>query len=74
MNTYVTLNEGQGHSNWYEIIQFCYVHHHTAFEKNEAVKHLNVSQCLNSLEFVCLLFFIIKKKSSELTSLPWILI
>ena len=52
----VTQNEGQGHSNWYQII-LC---HHTKFERNWCVNHW-ISDCLPLLKFylkkkkICLL-------------------
>ena len=33
----VTLNEGQGLTNWYQTTQFSSVYHHTKFERNQSV-------------------------------------
>ena len=32
--TPVTLNEGQGHTHWYQNIELSGLHHHTKFERN----------------------------------------
>ena len=44
----MTLHEGQGHSNWYQTVQFCHVYHNTKFEthpfinvENQAINHQN---------------------------------
>ena len=31
--TTVTLNEGQGHANWYQNVEFSGLYHHHKFEK-----------------------------------------
>ena len=36
-NTTVTLNEGQGYSNWYKTIQFSHVYHKSNSERNQSV-------------------------------------
>ena len=32
--TIVTLNEGQGHPNWYQNVELSDIYHHTKFERN----------------------------------------
>ena len=44
---FVTLNEtieSQGHSNWYQSLEFIAVHDHTKFERNLSVNSVNVMQ------------------------------
>ena len=55
----LTLNgEGQSHSNWYQIVQFSGVYHHTKFERKQSV-YVQMQAIINDGVLVGFFFFLV---------------